>query len=116
MFAWSGVVLALPASTFGANPLAFSALRFLPETAWGGVLMAIGLLQSYAVARNHIHCRRMAALAALFMAASLALLYFLPNPVSIGVPGWGVWAVANAWVVWCLGAGPRPGRGGRAAA
>ena len=103
MFAWSGCVLVLPASTFGANPLAFSALYFLPETAWGGILMAIGLVQSYAVARSHDNARRVAALLALFMAASLALLYFLPNPVSIGVPGWGVWAGANAWALWCLG-------------
>lgn len=98
-----GMVLCLPPATFDANPLAFSAMRFLPEIVWGGVFMTVGLAQSYAVARNTYEARRWAALMALTLYTFLAVLYFAPNPVSLGVVTWTVYAVGNAWALRKLG-------------
>lgn len=99
----SGVILLLPPATFAVNPVAFSAMRFLPETAWGGLLMMIGLAQSYAVARDNADHRRHAALAAVAMYSFLAVLYFIPNPVSLGMVTWSVYAAGNLWALWTLG-------------
>lgn len=94
-----GLVLLLPAETFAANPTAFAAMRFLPETAWGGLFMALGLLQSYAVARDQAALRRWASLSAMAVFAFLAALYFVANPLNLGTPTWVVYAFGNAWAL-----------------
>lgn len=92
-----GLVLLLPASTFAANPVAFGAMRFLPETVWGGLFMALGLWQSYAVVVNRPALRRWASLGAMAVFGFLAALYFLANPLNLGTPTWVVYALGNGW-------------------
>jgi len=94
-----GLVLLLPASTFGANPIAFGAMRFLPEIAWGVLFMLLGLCQSYAVARNRPALRRWASLGAMAVFAFMAALYFVANSVNLGTPTWVVYALGNGWAL-----------------
>lgn len=95
-----GVTLLAPASTFGSNPTAFAVMTALPEWAWGGLLMLVGLLQSYAVAADEADTRRRAALLALAVYSFLAVLYFLANPANLGTPTWIVYAAGNLYVLW----------------
>lgn len=99
----NGLVLVLPASTFGANPTAFAAMSSLPESLWGVLIMAVGLTQAYAVARNDADTRRRAALLAVTLYAFLAVLYFMANPANLGTPTWGVHAAGNLYVLYQMG-------------
>jgi len=99
----NGAWLLLPPSTFAANPTAFAAMSSLPEWAWGGLLMLVGLAQSYAVASHSADHRRRAALVAVSLYAFLATLYFVANPINLGTPTWLVYVVGNLYALYGLG-------------
>lgn len=99
----NGLVLVLPASTFGANPTAFAAMSSLPEWMWGVILMLVGLVQAYAVASHNADCRRRAALVAVSLYAFLATLYFVANPINLGTPTWCVYVAGNLYALHALG-------------
>ena len=98
-----GATLLLTPSTFGANPTAFAAMTALPEWAWGGLLMSVGLLQSYTAAVNVPARRRWAAILAVTLYSFLATLYFIANPVNLGTPTWAVYAAGNLYALVMLG-------------
>lgn len=97
-----GFMLLLPFSTFEANPTAFATMAYLPEWAWGGLLMLVALAQAYAVARDHAQYRRWTALAAATLYAFLAALYFVANARNLGSPVWAVHAAGNLYALYSL--------------
>lgn len=97
-----GVWLMLPFDTLGAVAVYRPMLRLMPEVGWGLLFGLLGLLQSYAVARNAHRLRLFSAYTSLAAWLFILVMFLVGNVVSLGVSFYVLFVLGAGWVVWRL--------------
>lgn len=88
--------------TFGASP-SYSLMAYVaPEWAWGLALLAVGVVQAYAIAVGRSFWRKTALLAEAFVWAVSGIMFAMSNPSSTGTVIHFVLAAPAGWAYWRL--------------
>lgn len=92
-----GAWLLLPWDTFSSSPT-FAVLSVLPETVWGGALVALGLWHWAALRSGDRDRRRLAATVGYLIWFSFSVLFVTTNPPALGWACFLVAGLAQLWV------------------
>ena len=80
---------------------AFSVMnKIAPEWAWGGAMLALGVLKAYAILSEKNRMKHYAFLAALFMWSCVTISFIAATPLAVGTPVYSLITVTNAFIIW----------------